>query len=205
MNSSLKLSLFALLAGSLFTGCVTTQPESGFVNLFDGQSLNGWTLMAKKGDGYGVKDGVLYCARGGGGNLFTEKEYADFVLRFEFKLEAGANNGVGIRAPLEGDAAYMGMEIQVLDDTAEKYAKLRPAQYHGSVYDSIPAKRAALNKVGEWNEEEISIQGRHIRVKVNGKVTLDASLNDVTDPAVLRKHPGLLRDKGHIGFLGHND
>jgi len=142
------------LTASLLTACVSTPKEVGFVSLFDGKSLNGWRLLGKKGDGYGVKDGVIYCARGGGGNLLTEKEYADFILRLEFKLEPGSNNGVGIRAPPEGDAAYLGMEIQILDDGAPQYAHLRPAQYCGSVYDVVPARRGALKKTGEWNAEK---------------------------------------------------
>jgi len=179
--------------------------EFGFTSLFDGETLNGWTLVNKNGPGYAVKNGVIACERGGGGNLFTEKEYSDFILRVEFKLEPGSNNGIGIRAPLEGDAAYMGMEIQVLDDTAAQYATLQPWQYHGSVYGVVPAKRGALKPVGEWNQEEIFCQDRHVKVTLNGKVIVDANLNTVTDPAVLLKHPGMLRDRGHIGFLGHND
>jgi hypothetical protein len=102
-----------------------------------------------------VSNGVIYCAFQGGGNLFTEKEYSDFVLRLEFKLEDGSNNGVGIRAPLSLETAYLGMEIQILDDVAAdrgKWGKLRPAQYHGSVYDLVPAKRGALKPPGQWNE-----------------------------------------------------
>jgi hypothetical protein len=189
----------------LSAGCVTTLPEQGFSSMFDGKTMNGWKLVNKKGEGYGIKDGVLYCARGGGGNLLTDREYADFVLRFEFKLEDGSNNGLGIRAPLDGETHYVGMELQILDDTASKYANLRPAQYHGSVYDTVPAKRGSLRPVGQWNFEEVTAQGRHITVKVNGKVIVDTNLNDITDPEVLRKHPGMLRDKGHIGFLGHDD
>ena len=194
----------ALTAG-LLTACVSTPKEVGFVSLFDGKSLNGWRLLGKKGDGYGVKDGVIYCARGGGGNLLTEKEYADFILRLEFKLEPGSNNGVGIRAPPEGDAAYLGMEIQILDDGAPQYAHLRPAQYCGSVYDVVPARRGALKKAGEWNAEEITCVGRLVKVKLNGRVIVGADLNDITDPKILAKHPGMLREQGHVGFLGHND
>ena len=79
--------------------------EPDFQSLFDGQSLAGWKLVNQKGDGYGVTNGVIYCAKGGGGNLMTEKQYENFILRFEFKLEVGTNNGLGIRAPLQGDAA----------------------------------------------------------------------------------------------------
>jgi len=59
-----------------------------------------------------------------GGNLYTKEEFDNFVYRFEFLLTPGANNGIGVRAPLEGDAAYVGMEIQVLDNEADKYKSL---------------------------------------------------------------------------------
>ncbi len=182
--------------------------EPGFVSLFNGKTLQGWKLIDPHGGGYGVKDGVIYCARGGGGNLMTEREYDDFIFRFEFKLEDGSNNGVGIRAPLYGNAAYLGMEIQILEEGAAergKWGKLRPEQYHGSIYDVIPAAKGALKPPGQWNSEEIIARGRRITVILNGKTILDADLNQVTDPAKLRAHPGLLRERGHIGFLGHND
>jgi hypothetical protein len=183
--------------------------EKGFVSLFDGKTLDGWTMLDKKGEGYGVKDGVIFCAKDGGGKLLTDKEYSDFVLRFDFKMPPeGSNNGIGIRAPLEGDAAYQGMEIQVLDEKAAlsgKWGKLRDAQYHGSVYDVFAAKRGAMKPAGTWNTEEITAKGRRITVKLNGKTILDANLDDVKDPEVLKKHPGLQNKAGHIGFLGHND
>src|SRR5690349_4966068 len=113
--------------------------EAGFTPLFDGKTLNGWKLVGGHGPGYVVKDGKIVCPADGGGNLFTEKEYRNFAFRFEFLLTPGANNGVGIRAPYEGDAAYQGMEIQILDDGDAKYkGQIRPEQYHGSVYDAIP-------------------------------------------------------------------
>ena len=207
----LKLAALGCAALGLFFACSTpatkTAPakETGFVPIFDGTTLNGWKLVSKHGDGYGVKDGVIYCARGGGGNLFTEKEYANFVLRFEFKVEPGSNNGIGIRAPYEGDAAYMGMEIQVLEDTAPQYANLQPFQYHGSVYGVVAAKRGAAKPVGEWNQEEITANGRNIKVVLNGITIVDADLNAVTDAKTIQTHPGMLRERGHIGFLGHGD
>ena len=180
------------------------EPESGFVSLFDGKSLDGWTLAAKHGAGYGVTNGVIYCAEGGGGNLFTEKEFSDFVLRLQYKLEPGGNNGVGIRAPLEGDAAYNGMEIQMLDDKAPKHATIKPWQFNGSVYNIVPAKNGTP-KIGEWNDYEITAKGRKIKVVLNGRTIVDTDLNDVHDPATIEKHPGMFRDRGHVGFLGHND
>ena len=177
--------------------------EEGFIPLFNGKDLTGWVHASKAGEGYRVRDGVLYCTVKDGGNLYTEKEYADFMFRFEFKLTPDANNGLGIRAPLKGDAAYQGMELQILDENQKKYGTLRPEQYHGSIYDVIAAKKGALKPTGEWNEQEVIAKGRKITVIVNGQTIVDADLSTITDEKVLAKHPGLKRDKGHIGFLGH--
>ena len=140
-----------------------------------------------------------------GGNLYTEKEYADFIFRFEFKLTAGANNGLGIRTPMQGDAAYVGYELQILDNTAEVYAKLQPYQYHGSVYGIIPAKRGYLKPVGEWNSQEVYLKGDDIRITLNGTVILEGNLKEASKDGTAdgKDHPGLQRSSGHIGFLGH--
>lgn len=185
--------------------CLTAfAQESGFTSLFDGKTLNGWTLVGGHGPGYLAKDGLIVCPKEGGGNLYTQKTYANFVFRFEFKLTPGANNGVGIRAPLEGDAAYVGMEIQILDhDDAQYKGRLKPAQHHGSVYDVFAAKTGFLKPLGEWNVEEIVADGRKIKVTLNGTVITDVNLDDMKDPVVLKKHPGLARADGHVGFLGH--
>jgi len=192
----------ALLAAVLAVSVNGAEP--GFVSLFDGKTLNGWQIAGQKGSGYVVEDGVLVCPADGGGNLFTLKEYANFILRFEFRLVEGSNNGIGIRAPLAGDVAYSGMEIQILDDAAPRYqGKLKPSQYHGSIYDVFPAKQGFKRPTGEWNSEEITAKGRLITVVLNGTTIVDANLDSVRDPAVLKKHPGLARSSGHIGLLGH--
>jgi hypothetical protein len=181
--------------------------EAGFVSLFDGYSLKGWEMHNKRGDGYGAKDGILYCTEGGGGALLTKKQYDDFILRFEFLLPENGNNGLAIRAPRQGKSlAYDAMELQIIDNNGPKNAhRIRSTQYHGSIYDVIPAKRGALRPVGEWNEQEVRVVGRTVKVILNGKTILDADLNAITSPAVLQKHPGLFRERGHVGFLGHND
>ncbi|MCZ2074873.1 MAG: DUF1080 domain-containing protein [Bryobacteraceae bacterium] len=192
----------ALLTGAFSVFAFSAEP--GFVSLFNGKNLNGWQLVNGKGPGYIVKNGLLVCPADGGGNLFTDKEFCNFVFRFEFRFEPGGNNGVGIRAPLSGDIAYQGMEIQILDHDHERYkGRLKPTQYHGSVYDVFPAKTGYLKPAGEWNSEEIVADGRRIKVTLNGAVILDVNLDDMKDPAVLAKHPGLKRTGGHIGFLGH--
>ena len=179
--------------------------EPGFVSLFDGKTLNGWQLVHQNGPGYGVKDGILFCQRGGGGNLFTTNQYENFIFRFDFRLEPGSNNGIGIHAPIEGDTAYAGIESQILDDTTKKYGPLQPWQMHGSLYGIVASKTGFQKPVGEWNSEEIIANGRHYKVILNGNTIIDADLNSVTDPAVLTQHIGLLRDRGYVGFLGHTD
>lgn len=178
--------------------------ESGFVSLFDGKSLAGWKLVGGKGPGYVVESGVIVCPADGGGNLLSEREYSNYVLRFEYRMEPGGNNGVGVRAPLSGDVAYQGIEIQILDDQHEKYkGHIKPEQHTGSIYDVVPARTGYQRPAGEWNEEEITADGRHIRIRLNGSVIIDWNLDLVQEPAVLKKHPGLARTMGRVGFLGH--
>ncbi|MGI6416788.1 MAG: 3-keto-disaccharide hydrolase [Thermoguttaceae bacterium] len=178
-----------------------SQAEEGFVPLFPGDSFEGWQGAIS---GYQLDRGVLVSKEDSGGTLLTKKEYADFILRFEFKLSPGGNNGIALRAPLDGRTSQTGMEIQVLDDTAEKYKNLQPYQYHGSLYGLVPARRGHLKPVGEWNEQEILCQGRHIRVTLNGTVIVDANLDDLgpvgMDGYV---HEGRYRTSGRLGFMGH--
>lgn len=182
------------------------EKKQGFVSLFDGTNLDQWTGNTT---GYIVKDGVVEVnpEAKGGGNLYTKEEFSDFVYRFEFQLTPGANNGIGIRAPLEGDAAYLGMEIQVLDSEHPIYKDLHEYQYHGSVYGVIPAKRGYLLPLGEWNKEEINIKGDKIKVTLNGTVILEGDIKEASINGTIdhKEHPGLLRTTGHIGFLGHGD
>lgn len=173
--------------------------------LFDGKSLAGWI-----GEGYEVKDGAIVCTPKGS-FLKTEKQYADFVLELEFQLQAGSNNGIGIRYPGTGDAAYEGMEIQVLDDRDPKYnsanSKIAPYQHHGSVYGlaaSLQAERNLLKPLGEWNKETILVIGDHIKVILNGETITDTYLTGLV-PLDHKEHPGQNRRTGHIAFCGHGD
>ncbi len=175
------------------------EAQEGFVCLFDGKTLEGWQGDTK---GYVVENGVMVCKPGG--NLFTQKEYADFAFRFEFKLEPNANNGVGIRTPVKGNPAYLGMEIQILDDSGPRYAGwLKPYQYHGSIYGVVPSKTGHQKPVGQWNSEEIFCQGSRVRVTLNDVVIVDADLSKIDKTVDGHPHPGLHNAKGHIGFLGH--
>lgn len=173
----------------------------GWKSLFDGKSLAGWTGATEK---YTAKDGVLSCTEGAR-QIFTDKEYSDFALRFQFKLTPGGNSGIGLRVPGEGSsAAYDGMEIQILDHDHEKYAKLKPWQKHGSIYTLMPAKTGYLKPLGEWNEETIICIEDHVIVILNGAVILDAWL-DKLSPLAGHAHPGLRNRSGYITIAGHND
>jgi len=205
--------LCIVMAVSVLAACwagAAEPDEKAFVPLFNGKDTSGWVERHK--GGYAVEDGVLVCKAGITGNyLFTEKEYANFVLRFEFKLTPGGNNGLGIRAPLEGTIAYTGIEFQILDNTHPKYAKLQPYQYHGSIYGCVPAKLPHLKPVGEWNREEIVADGTKLKCILNGTVIVDADIQPILDSGETmdgkgtKGHPGLLRKTGRIALLGHGD
>ena len=204
---------------SIITELSAEEKAEGFELLFDGQNMDAWTGNL---EAYQPVDGYMYVTASYGttGNLYTKKEYADFVLRFEFCFDRdGVNNGVGIRTPMGVDAAYHGMELQVLHHDSPIYKNLKVHQVHGSVYGIIPAKRIKWGALGEWHTEEIRAKGDRITVIVDGEVILDGNIRKACkghnvapdggnkNPYTVdgRNHPGLFNKKGHIGFLGHGE
>ena len=182
---------------------LSSKGDEGFVSVFNGKDLTGWDGPV---DQYEVKDGTVVCLPHKGGTIYTKEEYSDFMARVEFKLPPGGNNGLAIRYPGQGDTAYVGMcELQVLDNEHPMYAKLDPRQYHGSVYGQVAAQRGYLHPTGEWNFEEVTVQGSKIRVELNGSVILDADLSTVKEFMANSPHPGRDRTSGHFGFAGHSD
>ncbi len=177
---------------------------TGFTSLTDGKTLNGWIGAV---DDYEVTaDGSIRCQAGRGGNLLTKDEYSNFVVRLFFRLPPGGNNGLAIRCPKDVNPAYGAMtELQVLDNTAPKYAKLDPRQYHGSAYGMAAAKRGYLRPVGQWNYQQVRVDGSTIEVELNGNVILKTDVSKITDYMADSAHPGKDRKKGHFGFAGHND
>jgi hypothetical protein len=175
----------------------------GFESIFNGTDFTGW-----KGplENYEIVDGALRCKKGKGGTIHTEKEFADYVLKLQFKLPPGGNNGLAIRYPGEGDTAYVGMcELQVLDSEHPKYAKLDPRQFHGSAYGIAAAERGYLRPTGDWNFQVVTVKGGRITVELNGSVILDADVTAVKEFKDDAKHPGLTRTSGYFGFAGHSD
>lgn len=182
-----------LLAGS----------DDGFQTIFNGRDLSGW---AGPVENYEVVDGTVRCREGKGGTIYWDETLSDFVVRLEFKLPPGGNNGLAIRYPGAGDTAYVGMcELQVLDNTAEKYAKLDPRQYHGSIYGAVAAHRGYLRPVGEWNYQQVTVKGSRITVELNGTVITDADVSEVREFMGNRPHTGVNRTEGFFGFAGHGD
>ncbi len=166
--------------------------EAGFSTIFNGTDFTGWTGAV---DEYEIIDGAIVCKKGKGGNLFTTEQYADFMVRLEFKLPPGGNNGLAIRYPGKGNPSGVALcELQVIDNTAEKYQKLKDYQFHGSAYSQVAAQRGYLRPVGQWNYQEVTVQGNHVKVELNGSVILDTDLPK-------RAHI----TQGHFGFAGHSD
>jgi hypothetical protein len=191
-------------------GLSQEEVQDGFVNLFDGKTLNGWVGLKGSTDSYYAKDGMLICKDTGHEHIFTEKEYANFIFRLEIKLDTGGNNGVGIRDRISPQPHIEGNELQVLDDSYfpcwkhGQKLELKEYQYHGSLYGVVPAKRGHLKSPGEWNQEEIVCDGRHLKVTLNGTVIVECDMDKV-QPIDHQQHPGLKYEKGRIGLHAHGN
>ncbi|MFL3666211.1 MAG: DUF1080 domain-containing protein [Verrucomicrobiota bacterium] len=183
---------------------LASKQGNDFKSAFNGKNFEGW---AGPTNNYSVDQGTIQCMKGKGGTIYVNDELSDFSARMEFKLPPGGNNGLAIRYPGSGDTAYVGMcELQVLDDSAKKYAKLHPSQYHGSAYGMAPAARGYQRPVGEWNFQEVTVNGSRIKVELNGTLILNADLANVEKPMYdLGKFKGRLRKSGYFGFAGHGD
>jgi hypothetical protein len=213
MMMRLAFALLTVLAATANLSAADLPPEEasdGFVSIFDGKTLKGWVGLKGTTDSYYVKDGMLICKDTGHEHIFTEKEYANFVLRFDLLLDTGANNGVGVRDQISAQPHLEGNELQVLDNgyfpcwKHGKKRELKEYQYHGSLYGVVPAKRGALKAPGEWNQQEIVCDGRHLKVTVNGQVIVDCNLDEVK-PIDGHEHPGLKYAKGRIGLHAHGN
>ena len=224
----MKKMLMALTAGVAVAGCCSLccgdKPyaediDEGFVSLFNGKDLTGWIGATEMYGAETIKETmrgtkrekefqVLSCfperrVKGAPTNLCTEKEYENFILRFEFCMPENGNNGLGLRmTDITKDASRNGMcELQLLDDggsmyydAAAKKDKLKPYQYTGSVYGIIPARRdnfyqtkwkaknytlggSYLKKAGEWNFAEVRVAGSRVQMILNGIMITDADVS----------------------------
>jgi len=178
-------------------------PANDWQPLFNGKDLAGWKPVGK-GDNWGVADGELRSTGNPGAHwIRTEQEYANFDLRFEYKLEENGNSGVFIRAPERGAPWVEGLEIQLLDDYGPKWKSLKPAQFTASIYAVVAPAKRATKPAGHWQAMRIQCLNRHVRVWVNSEQVVDADLDAFQDQT--EKVPGLKRKSGYIGFQDHGD
>lgn len=193
------LSIGVALSLALGVGSCSRIQSQGASDSLLSTGMVGWQQIGEEGD-WKLENGVL-STEGGSGWLSTVREYDDFVLSLEFRIPPGGNSGVFLRTPHDGNPAYQGLEIQILDDRAEKWSELRPEQYTGSIYDvQAPSERAA-GKAGEWQRMAIECRGSRVRVAVNDQKVIDTDMSFY--PYKVDTHPGLTRRSGYIGLQNH--
>jgi hypothetical protein len=149
-----------------------------------------------------VERGVLQGGEPRGSWLLSEKEYGDFELEFDFKLGERGNSGCALRAPLFGDPAFDGMELQMADLRYNPEAK--DSELTGGIYRAIaPVKQ--VYKPTEWNHYHVRLQGDRLKVVLNGETIQDLDLNQQNQ--AVKRHNGAsappVKDRprrGHIGF-----
>jgi hypothetical protein len=200
----LLLSLSCIAAGN-------SRAEDGFVSLFpkdgtpEGFVVRHWSDVSKPPEDaaeWKVTEGVLTSLGARGCWLISEKEYGDFILEYQFKLGPTGNSGCALRAPLKGDPAFDGLELQMADFRYNPQAK--DSELTGGIYRAVaPTKQ--VYRPEEWNTVRIELTGSKLKVVMNGETIQDIDLATY-DQTVLRhdKTPAPpLKDrplKGHIGF-----
>ena len=209
MNCACATIFLGLFSLSLFAA----EEGLGFVPLFPEEGVpQGWVVRrwddvskpAEKAAVWKIENGVLHGSEPRGTWLISEKEYGDFILEFEWKLGERGNSGTALRAPLQGDPAFDGMELQMVDPRYYGDTKVPPAELTGSLYKAV-APRVQVYKPMEWNKYQITCRGGAVKVLLNGEEILDVNLDEQTTPT--KRHDGTdappLKDrprKGHIGF-----
>jgi len=144
--------------------------------------------------GWTVQNGELICSTGQSGWLKSERQYGDFVLQLEFKLQPNGNSGVYIRCPDSGHPSNVGMEIQILDERGVSAPgfRTRPGRLTGAIFGVTGSQQPPQRPVGEWNSMEIRCEGDNVEVTLNGTRTVSANMNQL--PA--------LRSRPRSGYIG---
>ncbi|MGI8980151.1 MAG: 3-keto-disaccharide hydrolase [Pirellulaceae bacterium] len=169
--------------------------ELGHEAVFNGKDLAGWEGAGEDAAKcWKVEEEQIVCTGQKGPWLRSQKEFGDFNLRLDYKLRPGGNSGVYVRVPADGNhhGDGAGVEIQVLDDKAERYKDLKPYQFTGSVYAIAPAKEHVGREAGQWNSLEIDVKGTRYRIIHNGVTIIDAAETEFPD----------LKARRPAGFLG---
>jgi len=192
--------LLFVLALCCYSPGIHAGGNNDWVALFDGQDIAAWEVVGGANDSWKI-DGDELVPLKPGGWLSTHETFSDFELKLEFNVPPGGNSGIYLRAPREGRISRSGMEIQLLDDHAEKYADLKPWQRCGSLYHVEPAASGAVGEAGTWQSLHIRLVGREIRVTLNDKQIIDTRLDRY--PQLEGQHPGLKRASGYIGLQNY--
>jgi hypothetical protein len=187
---------------------LTAHADDGFKPLYNGKDLNGWYIKDGKTNLWKANGKILLCQKGevgAGGWLTTVKEYADFVLKLEWKIPKNGNSGVGLRYPKDDEPAHEGMEIQILDDASPENSKRPPEELSGSLYAEVATQHKTDKPVGQWNTMEITCKGSLLVVKTNGIETQHLNLDELK---ILHGHHRQYKPvsdrprKGHLGLQG---
>jgi len=197
-----RVSLAVLLAVAAVVMARTESSAAEWKPLFNGKDLTGWKAVGGPAESWRVVDGLLSCNGKGGGWLATDDEYSNFEIELEYRISAGGNSGVFLRTPLEGDPAFTGMEVQILDDHNPKYANIKEWQHCGSLYGIVAAPPLVAKKAGEWQKMHIVCNGKRVKVTLNGMELVDADLTAHPDKEA--EHPGIKRTTGRIGLQNHS-
>lgn len=208
MQCRSKLLLFAILCTAAMWAVSASADEPQWKDIFDGKTLDGWKEFGGKDGNWDVVDGLIHCnGKGGGASLRSVGVYANFEIELEYRMEKGGNSGVWLRIPVDmapgGNPSYLGMEIQLLDDLDPRYAHLHDAQYCGSIYDVVPAKREFVKPAGEWGKIDIVCDHRHVKVTLNDHEIVNADLDEYKSH--YPTHPGIRPEstKGYVGLQNH--
>ncbi len=187
-----NISLCTLLALAVAVPApVQGDPEKGFQPLFNGRDLEGW----EEADGFEVDDGTILTRGAKAADLYTETEYGNYVLRFDYMLSEVGNSGVFLRAE-PGNVAETGFEVQLLAPWTPYRDDLHCT---GSVYGHVPVTSRPDESTEVWHSMEIVLDRDTVIVSVDGKVTTWARTEWVEG---LREK----RPRGRIGFQGnHSD
>ncbi|MEW5979960.1 MAG: DUF1080 domain-containing protein [Acidobacteriota bacterium] len=209
------MSTFAFLVMVLFLNpnlWAQPQPEAeGFVPLLPKDGVpEGWVARAwndvsqPSGEPavWKVENGVLHGGEPRGTWLMQERLSSDLILEYEFKLGETGNSGLALRAPMKGDPAFDGLELQMADFRYNTEAK--DSELTGGLYRVVAPTRQ-LYRPTQWNRCQVTLIGRHLKVVLNGETIQDLNLDEQVQE--VRRHDGTLapaiKDRprqGHLGF-----
>jgi hypothetical protein len=198
MNSARSFAAVVLAAAVLASGFTFGAEQEGWVKLFDGKTLEGWEQRNGTAT-YKVEDGaVVGRTAEGSPNSFlcTTKEYGDFELEFEVKVDDGLNSGVQIRSKTAGDrrGRVNGPQVEIETGRAEAgyvYGEATGLGWLTPESELIPHEHL---KSGQWNKYRVVAKGPRIQTWINGE-----PIADLTHDQVYGTHP-----KGFIALQVHS-